>query len=73
MGIFGIILTVIYLTMGNHGMSPRKLAKIRVRIDDSNRRQAPEPSEKEFDGCPDLDWLIIAIPLFILMLLSAFR
>ena len=69
-GVFGIALTIIYLSWRNHETSSRKLAKIRVRVDDS-RRHVPEPPDEEYERWANLDWLVIMSWLFLLMLFSA--
>jgi hypothetical protein len=68
---FTLILAALMAAQRDESLS-HKLAKVRVRVDDSRRRQAAEPQEEEFDPGEMLPWFVFgAFLLLILMLAGA--
>lgn len=73
LGILGIVLSVIYLSLRNHQFFSRKLARVRIRVDDNDRRHTPEPPEQDVDHQAGIDWLVIMGLLILLMLFIAIK
>jgi hypothetical protein len=71
--VLGIVLTfaALYRIQSNDSVA-RKLAKIRVRVDDTRQRGIPPPQEEEdFEPWPFLGWLILGLGLLFFLILAA--
>jgi hypothetical protein len=69
--IFVLILVMTLLAMRNDGTLSQRLARARVRIDESHRRAMPEPPDEDLGPARALELLVLSIILlFICMLLS---
>lgn len=64
-----ILAVVIFLSLRRDKFLPRKLSRVRIRVDENNRRQMPESRDDEFELQPQISFLVFcAIVFFILML-----
>ncbi len=64
-----IMLAAIFLALLRNGPLSHKLAKIRLRTDESRRREFSEPRDEEFEPDHRLEWLIIGAMLLLIGLL----
>ncbi len=64
-----MMLAAIFLAMRSNGLLSHKLAKIRLRTDESRRKGFSDPREEEFEPGRRLEWLIIGAMLLLICLL----
>ena len=69
---FGVLLAAMaMLFVRGDGETNRKLAKVRVRVDETRRVTTPEPAEDEFEPGATLQWMVIGSLLFFIVVLLA--
>lgn len=68
--VLGIVLAVIvFVVLPGDESSSRKLAKVRVRVDENRRgRTVHEPPEEDFEKGPALVWLMVGGLLLLLVM-----
>lgn len=72
MMMFGVLLAAVALLfVRGDGETNRKLAKVRVRVDETRRGNTPEPPEEEFEPGATLQWMVIGSLLFFIVILLA--
>ena len=72
MAMFGVLLAaMVLLLVRGDGETNRKLAKVRVRAEETRRGQTTEPPEEEFDPGVTLHWMVIGSLLFFIVILLA--
>ena len=67
--VFVLTLAMVLLEMRNDGTLSQKMARVRVRIDEKNRRNLPDPPEEDAGPGYILELLVLSIILMLIGLL----
>ena len=70
LGLIALALIVLYASRGD-ASSRSRWAKIRVRVNDHDRRRLPESTKDEWENQVALSWLILGAAILLLFILSA--
>jgi cytochrome b subunit of formate dehydrogenase len=65
-----ILAVVIFLSLQSDEFLPRKLSRVRIRVDENNRRQSQEPRDDEFEMQPKISFLVLCAIVFFILILA---